>query len=130
MLVALSFPAEAQQSATVPRIGYLTGGATPDGQSTRIEAFRQSLRELGYVEGENIVIECRSAKGKLDRLPALVIGVSSDLGNCISNSDGFAHTVLALLMSFCLPFSFLSSATQRSFQVAAGLYVPQSTIAR
>jgi hypothetical protein len=43
MLLALSFPVEAQQSAKVPRVGYLTG-ATPDGQSARIEAFRQGLR--------------------------------------------------------------------------------------
>ena len=62
--------AEAQQSAKVPRIGYLSG-ATPYAQSDRIEAFRQGLRELGYVEGKNIVIEWRSAEGKLDRLPAL-----------------------------------------------------------
>src|SRR5918999_216435 len=62
--------AYAQQSLRVPRIGYLTG-ATPDGQSARIDAFRQGLRELGYVEGKNIVIEYRYAEEKLDRLPAL-----------------------------------------------------------
>ena len=62
--------AHAQQPTKVPRIGYLTG-ATRDGQSARIEAFRQGLRELGYVEGKNIVIEYRYAEGKLDRLPAL-----------------------------------------------------------
>src|SRR5213594_2210371 len=69
-LVALSFPVAAQQPAKVPRIGYLTG-ATPDGQSARIEPFRQGLRELGYVEGKNIVIEYRYAEGKHDRLPTL-----------------------------------------------------------
>ena len=69
MLLALSFPADAQQPSKFPRIGYLTG-ATPDGQLDRIEAFRQGLRELGYVEGKDIVIEWRSAEGKLDRLSA------------------------------------------------------------
>jgi putative ABC transport system substrate-binding protein len=70
MLFALCFSAGAQQSAKVPRIGYLTG-ATPDGQSARIESFRQGLHELGYVEGKNIVIEYRYAELKPDRLPAL-----------------------------------------------------------
>src|SRR3989441_12212843 len=70
VLVVTGAAAEAQQPAKVPRIGYLTG-ATPDGQSARIESFRQGLRELGYVEGKNIVIEYRYAEENLDRLPAL-----------------------------------------------------------
>jgi len=55
---------------TNPRISYLTG-ATPAGQSVRLEAFRQGLRELGYVEGKNIVVEYRYAEENPDRLPAL-----------------------------------------------------------
>jgi putative ABC transport system substrate-binding protein len=51
-----------------PRIGYLIGGSF---NPVRSEALRQGLRELGYVEGKTIVIEWRSAEGKLDRLPAL-----------------------------------------------------------
>jgi putative ABC transport system substrate-binding protein len=70
LLLAFCLPASAQHSAKVPRIGYLTG-ATPDGQSARIDAFRQGLRELGYVEGKNIVIEYRFAEEKRDRLSAL-----------------------------------------------------------
>ena len=62
--------AEAQQPTKVPRIGYLTA-ASLSAISARTEAFRQGLRELGYVEGKNIVIEWRYAEGKLDRLPAL-----------------------------------------------------------
>jgi putative ABC transport system substrate-binding protein len=54
----------------VPRIGFL-GGVQPGAVSVRIDAFRQSLRELGYVEGKNILIEYRYAEDKLDRLPAL-----------------------------------------------------------
>ena len=70
VLLALGVIAQAQQAKKIRRIGYLTS-ATPDGQSARIEAFRQGLRELGYVEGKNIVIEYRYAEEKLDRLPAL-----------------------------------------------------------
>jgi len=62
--------AQAQQAAKIPRIGYL-GGTSPSGSRPRIEAFRQGLRELGYVEGKNIVIEWRHHDGKYDRLPAL-----------------------------------------------------------
>src|SRR5262245_957211 len=70
MLLALYLPAEAQQPAKIPRIGYL-GGIFPSSNPDRIEAFRQGLRELGYVEEKNIVIEWRHHEGKLDRLPAL-----------------------------------------------------------
>ena len=69
-VVVVAAMAEAQQPTKVPRIGYLTA-ASPSAFAARIEAFRQGLRELGYVEGKNIVIEWRYAEGKLDRLPAL-----------------------------------------------------------
>jgi putative tryptophan/tyrosine transport system substrate-binding protein len=62
--------AEAQQPTKVPRIGFLAT-VSPSTISDRIEALRQGLRELGYVEGKNIVVEWRYAEGKLDRLPAL-----------------------------------------------------------
>jgi putative tryptophan/tyrosine transport system substrate-binding protein len=70
MLVALCSPAEAQQPTTIPRIGFLIT-SSPSAIATRMDAFRQGLRELGYVEGKNIVIERRHAEGKFDRLPAL-----------------------------------------------------------
>jgi putative tryptophan/tyrosine transport system substrate-binding protein len=61
--------AEAQEPTKIPRIGYLQGRSL---DPIRTEALRQGLRELGYVEGKTIVIEWRSAEGKLDRLPAIV----------------------------------------------------------
>ena len=70
LLWALGSLADAQQQAKVPRIGYL-GTASASANLVRIEAFRQGLRELGYVEGKSIVIEYRWAEGKLDRIPAL-----------------------------------------------------------
>jgi putative ABC transport system substrate-binding protein len=69
LLLAPCFPAHAQQPTTIPRIGYL-GGATGS-NTTRIEALRQGLRDLGHVEGKNLVVEYRYAEGKLDRVPAL-----------------------------------------------------------
>jgi len=60
----------AQQPAKVPRIGYLSP-LSPSSDPTRIEAFRQGLRDFGYVEGQNIAIEYRYAEGKFNRLPDL-----------------------------------------------------------
>jgi putative ABC transport system substrate-binding protein len=70
VLVGCVGMAKAQQRAKTPRIGVLAP-PTPSFLSTRVEAFRQGLRELGYVEGKNISIEYRYAEGKLDRLPQL-----------------------------------------------------------
>ena len=70
MLVALGLPAQAQQPKKVARIGYLAA-ASRTGISHLTEAFLQGLRELGYVEGQNISIEYRWADGNFERLPEL-----------------------------------------------------------
>ena len=70
MLFALCMSVEAQQPKKVPRIGYLIA-TSPSVISARIDAFRQGLREIGYVEGKSIVIDYRWAERKLDHLPAL-----------------------------------------------------------
>jgi len=62
--------AEAQQPTKIPRIGFLAA-VSLSANSARFEAFRQGLRELGYMEGKNIIIEWRSSEGKADRLPGL-----------------------------------------------------------
>jgi putative tryptophan/tyrosine transport system substrate-binding protein len=79
-LLAAPFAAEAQQAATIARIGYLVfnRAAAPHLQ----EAFRQGLHDLGYAEGRNVVIEYRSAEGKDARLPALaaeLVGLKVDV---------------------------------------------------
>jgi putative tryptophan/tyrosine transport system substrate-binding protein len=70
LLFAHCLSAEAQQPAKIPRIGFLIA-SSPVTNAARVEAFRQGLRELGYVEGKSIVIEFRSAEGKFDRLSDL-----------------------------------------------------------
>jgi putative tryptophan/tyrosine transport system substrate-binding protein len=76
LLVGLAFAsvpqAEAQQTNRVPRIGWLVTGVPSSASSLNLEAFRQGLRDFGYIEGKNIQIESRYAEGKLDRLPSLV----------------------------------------------------------
>jgi putative tryptophan/tyrosine transport system substrate-binding protein len=70
--VTAPLAAEAQQAGKVNQVGYLTPGSPSDpGRQRRFDAFRQGLRELGYVDGQNIAIEPRWAEGKYDRYPAL-----------------------------------------------------------
>jgi putative ABC transport system substrate-binding protein len=69
LLCAIGVPAGAQK---IPRIGYVTAIGAPDTPGPQVEAFRQGLRDLGYFEGKNIVVEYRSTEGKADRNPNLV----------------------------------------------------------
>jgi ABC-type uncharacterized transport system substrate-binding protein len=71
MLLSICSPAWTQQPKKVPHIGYLTS-TDPATESIRFEPFRAALRELGYIEGQNIAIEYRYAEGKADRFSALV----------------------------------------------------------
>ena len=68
LALALAVSAKAQQAKKVKRIGYLTAN-TSSAELPRLDAFRQGLRDLGHVEGQDIVIEHRHAEGKFDRLP-------------------------------------------------------------
>jgi putative ABC transport system substrate-binding protein len=69
LLALICGSAKGQQPKKVPRIGFLSATSA---SSMRVAVFRQGLSELGYVEGKKIVIDCRYAEGKLDRLPAFV----------------------------------------------------------
>src|SRR6266481_2052620 len=68
-LLAAPLAAETQQPTKIARIGYLSLNLVPNRHLR--EAFRQGLRDVGYVEGRNVVIEYRDAEGKPERLPAL-----------------------------------------------------------
>jgi len=71
VLVDCGVAALAQQPTKVPRIGYLSSSSDSASESTRFEAIRRALRELGYIEGQNIAIEYRYAEGKIDRFTEL-----------------------------------------------------------
>jgi len=106
VLFALSVSAEAQQPTKIPRIGYLAF-VSLSAISSRIEAFRQGLRELGYVEGKNIVIDWRSADGKLDRLPALAaelvrlkVDIIVTAGPVLTRAAKEATSTIPIVMTF------------------------------
>jgi putative ABC transport system substrate-binding protein len=96
---------EAQQPMKIPRIGFI-GGASPSASSARLEPFRHGLRELGYIEGKTIVIEWRSAEGKLDRLPALLtelvrlkVDVIVTAGPSVTRAAKEATTTIPIVMT-------------------------------
>jgi putative ABC transport system substrate-binding protein len=72
VLVVIGAVAQAQQPAKIPRIGYVSGSGSASNPGPYVEALRQGLRDLGYVEGKNIVIEYRGAEGKVDAVAGLV----------------------------------------------------------
>src|SRR3989338_231565 len=98
--------AEAQQPKKVQRIGFLAT-VPPSAIAARTEAFRQGLRELGYVEGKNIVIEWRYAEGKADRLPGLAaelvrlkVEVIVTAGSTSTRSAKEATVTIPIVMAF------------------------------
>jgi putative tryptophan/tyrosine transport system substrate-binding protein len=72
LLYTLCLPVSAQQPTKIPRIGYISGTGSASNPGPYVEALRQGLRDLGYVEGKNFAIEFRGAEGKPDRMPSLV----------------------------------------------------------
>jgi putative ABC transport system substrate-binding protein len=72
ILFALGISAQAQQAKKFPRIGFLGGSGITNNPRSNFNVFLQGLRDLGYVDGKNIVIENRNAEGKLDLIPILV----------------------------------------------------------
>ena len=72
IFLAVAMSAVAQQPTKIPRIGYIYGTGNDANQGPYVEALRQGLRELGYIEGKTFTIEYRGAEGKTDRVPTLV----------------------------------------------------------
>ncbi len=86
LLLAAPLAASAQQAGKVPRVAYLSASSAASATGM-VEAFRQGLRELGYVEGRNILMEYRWADGRFDRLPALAAELARLTVNVIVASN-------------------------------------------
>ena len=114
MLLALPFPARAQQPGKVARVGYLSAGT---GRGSRnAEALSQGLRELSYFEGQNIAIEYRSAEGNNDRLPTLAADLAGLKVDIIFAAGGEAGRVAKKATS-AIPIIFVGAVDP----VASGL---------
>jgi putative ABC transport system substrate-binding protein len=124
-LVAAPLAAEAQQAARVPRVGYL--GTNLSVSPHLPEAFRQGLRDLGYVEGRNVVIEYRSAEGKLERLPALaaeLVAVKVDV--IVVGAE--PHALAAKQATRTLPIVFATAADPVASGLVTSLARPGSNV--
>ena len=103
-LGAAPLAAEAQQAAKIARIGYLTSS---QGVNPHLpEAFRQGLRDLGYVEGRNLVIEYRDAEGNADRLPALAAELVALKVDVILAEGGTLGPRVAMRVTTTIPIVF------------------------
>jgi putative ABC transport system substrate-binding protein len=107
-LLVAPFAAEAQQAAKVPRIGFLSLNRAPNPHLH--EAFRQGLRDLGYVEGRNVVIEYRDAEGKPERLPALAVELVALKVDVIVTGGGTPTALAAKQTTRTLPIVFTSAS--------------------
>jgi putative ABC transport system substrate-binding protein len=115
VLLAAPLTVEAQQAAKVARIGYLAANLAADPHAH--EAFRQGLRDLGYFEGRNVVIEYRDAEGKVERLPALAAELVALNVDVIVAPASTAAAVAAKKATRTLPIVFIGTADP----VASGL---------
>jgi putative ABC transport system substrate-binding protein len=72
LLLASSYAVEAQQQTKIPRIGFIPSAGDGSNPGTQVKAFQQGLRDLGYIEGKNILIDYRYGEGQAERMPSLV----------------------------------------------------------
>jgi putative tryptophan/tyrosine transport system substrate-binding protein len=126
VLLALSLPADAQQTGKVPRIGFLNNG-TASGMAVLVDAFRQELIKLGRVEGKNITIEYRFTEGKTERLPELaadLVRIKVDLILTTGDPAGLA----AKGATSTIPIVMTTSADPVGFGLIASLARPGGNV--
>jgi putative tryptophan/tyrosine transport system substrate-binding protein len=121
VLLALTFPAVAQQ-AKIPRVGFLR---TVEAEESYVEAFRQELKKLGYVEGKNIALEYRS--GKTDQFPKLAAELVA-LQVAIILADGTSPALAAKQATSTIPIVMTTSTDPVGTGLVASLARPGGNI--
>ena len=126
LLLALSIPAEAQQSRKIFRIGFLDS-STASGMAVLLDAFKQELTKLGWVEGKNIALEYRFAEGKSERLPELaadLVRLKVDL--IVTTGDPQASA--AKKATTAIPIVMASTSDPVGFGLVASLARPGGNV--
>ena len=126
VLLAAPLAADAQQAARIPRIGFL-GTSSPSLERRLVEAFTQGLRELGYIEGQNITIDYRWAEGQDDRLPgqaAELVRLKPD----VIVTTGTPGTRAAMQATKTIPIVMTSSADAVLTGLVASLRRPGGNV--
>jgi ABC-type uncharacterized transport system, periplasmic component len=123
-LLAAPLAAEAQQATKIARIGYLTIDLTTDAHT----AFVQGLRDLGYIERQNVLIEYRDAERKPERLPALAAELAALKMDIIVTGGGTAAALAAKKASTTLPTVFIGVGDPVSAGLVASLARPGGNV--
>lgn len=126
LLLALSFAADAQQPKKVARICHL-GATSASNTLINVKPFRERLREIGYVEGQNLTIEFRDAEGKIERLPALaaeLIRLNCDI--IVTSGTEAAQTAKDVIKTIPVVMGFGADAVKRG--IVADLARPGGNI--
>src|SRR5213083_1780905 len=126
VLLAAPLAAEAQQAAKVTRIGWL-GNQPVSGAHLR-EVFLQGLRDLGYVEGRNVVIEYRDAEGKSERLPALAAELATLKADAIVTAGGTLAALAAKRATKTVPIVFIAVSDPVASAVVTSLAHPGGNV--
>jgi len=131
VILLMPLAAETQPAGRLPRVGFLGNMAPPPPPVSQLDGFLEGLRELGYVEGHNILIEYRWARGKLDQLPALAAELArlNVAVMVVAGQQGFdagrnAAPSVPLVMIACDPLETILGSLASIFTLPKGLTFP------